>query len=94
VCPQFNGTSAVGSEDCLKLAIWQPDSPPATPLPVLFYIHGGGLVTGSLSPVADGSAFALAQNAIVVEPQYRLGALGFFGLSDLAAEDPNGSTLH
>ena len=41
---------------------------------------------------ADGSAFALAQNAIVVEPQYRLGALGFFGLPGLAAEDPNGST--
>ena len=92
VCPQLNGASAVGSEDCLKLSIWRPDSPPATPLPVLFYIHGGGLVTGSVGGAADGSAFALAQNAIVVEPQYRLGALGFFGLPGLAAEDPNGST--
>ena len=91
-CPQLSGTSVVGNEDCLSVSIWRPDSPPATPLPVLFYIHGGSHVTGAAGGIADGAVLARSQNIIVAEAQYRLGALGFFGLPALAAEDPNGST--
>jgi para-nitrobenzyl esterase len=93
VCPQLGGSNVVGDEDCLKITLWRPDSPSATPLPVLFYIHGGGLSIGSASwPVTDGTDLASKQNLIVAEAQYRLGALGFFGLPMLASEDPNGST--
>ncbi len=94
-CPQLSLSDSAffGNEDCLRLAIWRPDAPPATPLPVLFFIHGGGFVVGSAGggPI-DGTNFAREQNVIVVEPQYRLGALGFLGLPELAAEDPDGST--
>jgi len=94
MCPQLSGSTAVGDEDCLEISLWQPPKDPnAPPLPVLFYIHGGGLVTGSAAwLVTDGTSFASSQNVIVAEAQYRLGALGFFGRPGLAAEDPNGST--
>ena len=88
-CPQPGG----GSEDCLKISLWAPPTDPnAPPRPVLFYIHGGSHVGGGIGGVADGTALAHSQNIIVAEAQYRLGALGFFGLPALAAEDPNGST--
>src|SRR5262249_20666603 len=92
-CPQLSGSSVSGDEDCLKITLWLPENPPATPLPVLFYIHGGGLSSGGVSShVTDGTDLAKSQNVIVAEAQYRLNALGFFGLPELAAEDPNGST--
>jgi para-nitrobenzyl esterase len=60
---------------------------------VLVFIHGGSLTGGSASgPTLDGSDLALRQDLVVVSIQYRLGVLGFLGLPELAAEDPNGST--
>ncbi len=46
-CPQGTTTSTSGSEDCLSVSIWRAETPPVTPLPVLVYIHGGGLSGGS-----------------------------------------------
>jgi WD40 repeat protein len=88
------GQPVTGSEDCLTLNIWRPESPTVPPpLPVLVYIHGGALVEGGASWTAtEASDLALRQNLVVVEIQYRLGVFGFFGLPELAAEDPNGST--
>src|SRR5580658_1875866 len=52
---------AVQDEDCLNLNIWTPDTSVA--LPVMFWIHGGGWITGSGSaPWADGLAFAKNHN--------------------------------
>lgn len=59
------------SEDCLNLNIWAPDN--ASGCPVLVYIHGGSLVTGSNTDIStDGEAYA--RNGIVtVAINYRLG---------------------
>jgi len=65
------------SEDCLFLNVWRPAGESARPLPVLVWIHGGGLLNGSGSlPVYEGSRLA-RQGIIVVTLNYRLGVLGF-----------------
>lgn len=65
------------TEDCLKLNIWRP-STIRTPLPVLVYVHGGGLCAGwSGNAHLNGTKLALQHDVIVVTVNYRLGALGF-----------------
>jgi para-nitrobenzyl esterase len=92
-CGSGTPETVIGSEDCLSLYVWRPETPVTTPLPVMVFIHGGGGVQGcASSATTDGSDLALSQDVLVVSIQYRLGALGFFGLPALAAEDPNGST--
>jgi para-nitrobenzyl esterase len=73
----------MGDEDCLTLNVWTPIDPGTEPLPVVFWIHGGGNFFGAANLEADGllhySGHALAANgpAVVVSLQYRLGALGY-----------------
>jgi len=79
----------VGSETCLFLNIWTPQSAIHGPhaLPVLVFIHGGAFVSGSggensdAAQVYDGSALA-ARSAVVVTINYRLGAEGFLVAND------------
>ncbi|XP_054161582.1 acetylcholinesterase-1-like, partial [Oppia nitens] len=82
------------SEDCLFMNIWRQTPPsPTTKLnnhishmkPVMFWIHGGSLVSGSIfTDLYNGSALA-AQGVVVVSVNYRLGQFGFmYGASDEA----------
>src|SRR5580704_3041840 len=44
------------AEDCLTLNIWTPSTKSGAKLPVLFWIHGGGLLYGSNSvPIYNGA---------------------------------------
>lgn len=72
------------SEDALTLNVWS--SSLEERLPVLVYIHGGGYFSGSGSelPVYDGTTLARTQRVVVVTFNYRLGALGFLHLGDIA----------
>ncbi|WP_167338398.1 carboxylesterase/lipase family protein [Paraburkholderia oxyphila] len=89
VCMQGTASAPTGSEDCLYLNVYVPDAAtPASALPVLFWIHGGGFILGSGSQT-DGSALAKQANAIVVTINYRLNAFGFLAHPALTAEDPN-----
>ncbi|XP_063169051.1 cocaine esterase isoform X1 [Candoia aspera] len=63
------------SEDCLYLNVFTPDT--KAKLPVMVWIHGGGLVFGGAS-FYDGSALSAYGNVVVVVIQYRLGIPGFF----------------
>jgi para-nitrobenzyl esterase len=76
-------------EDCLCVNVTTPAGPPSDPAgyPVLLWVHGGGYVqgTGSGEPVGDGRALA-RRGLVVVTFNYRLGALGFLHLADLAGE--------
>ncbi|KAG8437417.1 hypothetical protein GDO86_008205 [Hymenochirus boettgeri] len=66
------------SEDCLFLNVFTPaNRKENSKLPVMVFIHGGGLVLG-LASTFDGSALSAYENVIVVTIQYRLGILGFF----------------
>ena len=79
-CPQFSttetGTIIAGSEDCLCLNIWRPQSAD-TSLPVYFWIHGGSNVQGSADPYI-GATMASRSNMVIVTINYRLGPLGWF----------------
>ncbi|XP_048211359.1 pyrethroid hydrolase Ces2e-like [Perognathus longimembris pacificus] len=70
------------TEDCLYLNIYSPASvQESSKLPVMVWIHGGGLVTGMAS-LYDGSVLAATENVVVVTIQYRLGVPGFFSTGD------------
>jgi para-nitrobenzyl esterase len=72
-------------EDCLYLNVWTT-ARAGEKRPVLFVIHGGGFAQGSSSePRTDGEWFA-KQGIVVVEPNYRLGVIGFLAHPELSAE--------
>ena len=69
-------TIVVGSEDCLYLDIKAPKNIDK-PLPVMFWIHGGGNTTGR-KDIYDFSKMVKNHEVIVVTINYRLGPLGWF----------------
>ncbi|XP_020138441.2 liver carboxylesterase 1-like isoform X2 [Microcebus murinus] len=70
------------SEDCLYLNIYTPaDLRKNSRLPVMVWIHGGGLMVGGASTY-DGLALSAHENVVVVTIQYRLGIWGFFSTGD------------
>ncbi len=74
------------SEDCLYLNIWTPAHQSGERLPVMVWIHGGGLVSGHAGVWAyDGQSLA-SRGVVVVTVQYRLGPLGFLAHPLLAAD--------
>jgi para-nitrobenzyl esterase len=88
--PPSNGDPGVGplpmSEDCLTLNVWTPQPWGDEPLPVMVWIHGGGLNNGSgTAALYDGTNLA-KRGVVVVTVNYRLGRLGFFGHPALTAE--------
>ena len=73
------------SEDCLTLNVVAPEHPDGDePLPVMFFIHGGGYILGSsATPIYDGVALA-KRGCVYVSVNYRLGPLGCLDLSSLS----------
>ncbi|XP_006863590.1 PREDICTED: liver carboxylesterase 1 isoform X1 [Chrysochloris asiatica] len=70
------------AEDCLYLNIYTPtDLTKKSRLPVMVWIHGGGLVVGGASTY-DGLALSAHEDVVVVTIQYRLGIWGFFSTGD------------
>ncbi|KAF7234950.1 Cholinesterase [Varanus komodoensis] len=66
------------SEDCLFLNVWVPSPRPVEPMPVLVWIQGIGLISGTASlDIYNGALLAATEKVIVASMNYRLGALGF-----------------
>jgi para-nitrobenzyl esterase len=79
------------SEDCLTLNVvtprWTGAALDDEPLPVMFFIHGGGYILGSsATPIYDGAALA-RRGCVYVSVNYRLGGLGCVDLSSLSTAD-------
>ncbi|MFL5618948.1 MAG: carboxylesterase/lipase family protein [Gemmatimonadaceae bacterium] len=73
------------SEDCLYLNVWTAARSNER-RPVLVYVYGGGFSSGSGDvPVYDGAALA-EKGLVVVNMNYRVGALGFLAYPELTAE--------
>lgn len=75
------------SEDCLSLNVYAPESTRGggRGLPVFVWIHGGGF-TGGAGQDTDPQKFVRDGNVVYVTINYRLGALGFLNLPQLAGE--------
>ncbi|MGQ2992025.1 carboxylesterase/lipase family protein [Brevundimonas sp.] len=76
------------SEDCLTLNVWTPST--AGKAPVMVWIHGGALVTGSSKEMLYDGARLAREGVVVVSINYRLGVLGWLAHPDLSAESPLG----
>jgi len=76
----------VGSEDCLNLDVYRPDTK-QTGLPVLVYIHGGNNQTGSNTEI-NPNKLAVKANCVVISINYRLDLLGFNPLPALKTGKP------
>ena len=84
ICPQ--GVPPHGSymdEDCLYLNVFTPATGNVTKLPVMVFIHGGALTSGSSSYFGQNPVNLVNANTVVVTISYRLGALGFLAHSAL-----------
>lgn len=68
------------SEDCLFLNVYTPDLKPRDPLPVMFYIHGGGFYSGCGNDDMYAPEFLVRKGVILVTINYRLEVLGFLCL--------------
>lgn len=76
------------SEDCLSLNVWAPAD--AQGAPVLVWIHGGALTTGSSrEAVYDGAALA-RRGIVLVSINYRLGIFGYLAHPELSKESAQG----
>ena len=67
----------VGTEDCLYLDIKAPTKKSEKLLPVMFWIHGGGNISG-LKDIYDFSNMVKKHDVIIVSINYRLGPFGWF----------------
>lgn len=92
-CPQLDADGAfLGAEDCLHLNVWAPASAPATPRPVMVWIHGGGNSAGSASdPLYDGQILAETGDVVVVTLNYRLAQLGYLADASLEVDGSVGN---
>ena len=80
------------SEDCLYLNVWTGAEHAGAALPVMVWIHGGGLQTGSGSTsLYDGESLA-GRGVVLVTINYRLGPMGFMAHPELSAENEAGGS--
>lgn len=94
-CPQNPGTlerllgatSLSTDEECLHLNVFTPNHR-GSPRPVVVWIHGGAFINGGgAMPWYHGANLAGLGDLVVITCNYRLGAFGFLGESDLGLAD-------
>jgi carboxylesterase type B len=87
-CPAVASSNGPRSEteDCLFVNVQRPArARPGAKLPVLVFIHGGGLNNGS-STQHDMAKIVRETGVVGVTMNYRLGVFGFLGLPGLTGE--------
>jgi para-nitrobenzyl esterase len=89
-CTQYSqtGEGLIGSEDCLTLNVWRPQTNEQN-LPVYVWIHGGGNTVGTSGiDYQDGANLAAKSNVVYVSMNYRLGPFGWLFNQALLDGDP------
>lgn len=84
----FDHDMGTSGEDCLVLNIWTPEISDGKKRPVMFWIHGGGYITGSSQelPAYHGENLSKKGDVVVVSINHRLNILGFLDLSKYGEE--------
>ena len=100
-CTQIDSSgNLVGGEDCLQLNVFTPAAPspvrrpgnwPRRLRPVLVWIHGGSLTTGSAVSL-DGTRLVQKTGVVLVTINYRLGPLGYMAHAALTWEQQTRTT--
>lgn len=88
---QFGEPLPQSEADCLTLNIWTQGLDNGK-RPVMFWIHGGGFITGNGASL-DGARLVLRGDVVVVSINYRLGYLGFFYMPDMPDTTANAGLL-
>jgi|SRR6266404_2374533 len=78
--------SETSKEDCLYLNVITPSWPLKSPLPVMFWIHGGANAGGTASSPLYKDGTLVQHGVILVTVNYRLGIFGFFAHPGLIRE--------
>lgn len=87
--PGAGAMSPTSSEDCLFINVWKPaNAAPATKLPVMVWIFGGGFVFGSGSSASNSGVQFAKQGVLLITFNYRVGRFGFFAFPTLSKEHP------
>ena len=82
----YFGEEATG-EDCLFMNVWAPETAtPASKLPVIVFLYGGGNTVGSSGMSLYGGEQVARRGAVFVNFNYRLGILGFMAHPELTRE--------
>ncbi|GBP31965.1 Esterase FE4 [Eumeta japonica] len=82
-CAQALYPVTLGREDCLHLDVHVPRGTRASVLrPVMVFLHGGAYYHGTKAHY--GPAWLIRHGVVVVVPNYRLGALGFLCVDNVA----------
>lgn len=75
-----------GSEDCLYLNLYRPNSNRLRPLNTIVFIHGGGFYGGNNLPLIYGPDYFMeTQDVILVSVAYRVNVFGFLATGDQAS---------
>ena len=84
MCKQQINKKDIGVENCLILTIRQPASAnTSNPYPVLFWIHGGGLLFGSSDAYFPDEQCSASLEMVTVSINYRLNTFGFLSLKEI-----------
>ena len=76
------------SEDCLFVNVYTPaKAKPASKLPVMVWIHGGGFIAGAGSEPRYSDSPLVDRGVVLVTLNYRLGVFGFLATDELAKEN-------
>lgn len=80
------------SEDCLYLNVLTPAKKVNERLPVMVWLHGGGLDTSSGNASSYNREFLPQHGVVLVTVSHRLGPIGFMAHLTLSQESPEGAS--
>jgi para-nitrobenzyl esterase len=78
--------AAISKEDCLFLNVITPQWPAQSPLPVMFWIHGGSNAGGTASGALYKDGTLIQHGILLVTINYRLSMFGFMAHPELTSE--------
>src|SRR5271156_2431900 len=83
----------IESEDCLVLNVWTGETNENRRRPVMVWLHGGGFMASSGSPlIYGGSNLVRRGDVVVVSVNHRLGALGYTYFAGIGGDDFSASS--